>query len=290
MWIRNGNLKYLPISIFVLSFSGIFGAHILNNSIQGNYEFETNLRLFLKIQSELKVLTEFKGRMEIKEDNQVGDQLGPIEGMVYKDRKKELEFRYRSFMLGPYYRLFKNLHLGAFYKLQQGARHDDDWRGKNGLWQWDTTISKRTEHLLIFDVTPRLLLDFLSGENWVAEVKSRFEYNGFNRQQTAIVRPGLTFFGFGKDSSKPLLNFFLQYELWLPVNWGDNAIWETWIYAGFLVHVTDNISVGIHVAEKNTQWSRSAEFIAKQKESSYGDTGKFNSTMFGLNILYNISL
>lgn len=67
-------------------------------------EYEANLRTFLK-QGRFNYFGELKGRWE--DSNQ--------------------QFRYRSLTLGPYYRAYKNLKVGAFYRLQQGARHDDDW-------------------------------------------------------------------------------------------------------------------------------------------------------------------
>lgn len=74
------------------------------------------------------------------------------------------QFRYRSLTAGSYYRLSKHIKVGAFYRLQMGALHDDDWVFIDPGWNWDDTRG-RFEHLFILDFSPRFQLNFLPGRN-----------------------------------------------------------------------------------------------------------------------------
>src|SRR5512144_581966 len=62
-----------------------------------------------------------------------------------------------SVTLGGYYRLFKNLKVGSFYRLQDGVHHDDDWGTPTGDWTWQDA-GGRLENILMLDVSPRFLL------------------------------------------------------------------------------------------------------------------------------------
>src|SRR4030067_2621553 len=86
----------------------------------------------------------------------------PMIGLERRFVDEGFESPYRALTLGSYYRVLKNLKVGAFYRLQQGARHDDDWIDLNPGWGWRNT-KDRTEQILIADVTPRFLLGFLPG-------------------------------------------------------------------------------------------------------------------------------
>ena len=137
-------------------------------------EYETNARTFLRHGDYVGML-ELRGRWE--GENQ--------------------EFRYRSITAGGYYRLYKQplhtLKLGAFYRRQQGVRHEDDWIAVSGNWFW-VDARERAENEFIADVSPRLKLDFLPGDGWVLTSKTRYHYNFTNKEQTLFLRPGLTLF------------------------------------------------------------------------------------------------
>lgn len=255
------------ISLLALSTTTVLWAHNHTpDNVNDITELEGNARIFLK-KDKINGMAEFKGRWQ----------------------GKEHEFRYRSLTLGPYYRLFKNLKVGAFYRIQAGARHEDDWLDPHvgTAWFWRDT-RRRTEHVFVGDITPRMQLDFLPGKNWVLELKNRYEYNGFNSQSTLIFRPGLTYFWF-RDGA-PFMNFFIQGEAWVPLNWHeDGLIWETWLYTGILYHVFSSFSAGLSVAYRRTQWSPSDSFKALFT-TGYEDEGKESSFFFGLNLIYRIPL
>ncbi|HTP58389.1 MAG TPA: hypothetical protein VMM82_05685, partial [Spirochaetia bacterium] len=147
-----------------------------------------------------------------------------------------LTFQYRALTLGGYYRLLKNLKVGAFYRLQAGVRHDDDW-GSNPTplpWSWAATAG-RLENELMADVSPRFLLDFLPGRSWVLMLKGRYIYNTFENQQSIMVRPELTFFWL--VDRQPLLDFQAAYEIYFPLNFGGTAIYESYPWLGVHYHL-----------------------------------------------------
>lgn len=167
----------------------------------------------------------------------------------------------QTFSLGGYYRLLDFLKLGFFYRLAFGLRHDNDWINQNGSsWAWADT-SGRGESFMIVDATPRVLLSFLPGESWVGELKTRYFYNFFNQQQTLTLRPGLTYFWLKDD--QPFLNFFLQYEMYFPLNYGQATIYEQWLYLGALYHWSKAFKVGPFVAYHAENWGTSASYFAK---------------------------
>jgi len=196
---------------------------------ENNVEYETNLRVFLN-SDEWTFFSEAKGRFR--------DEIG--------------NFGYRSITAGPYYRLIRNLVLGAFYRFQQGARHDDDWIATNPGWEWRDT-SSRSEHVLILDATPRVML----GENWVAEIKGRYLHNTFNEEQTATVRPGISYLVM--LHGQQLFNLYAQYEVYFPLNYGVTTVYEKWFYLGALYHANEVFKVGLYGARREVIWGPSDE-------------------------------
>lgn len=174
--------------------------------------------------------------------------------------------RYGSLTAGPYIRLFDNLKAGAFYRFQQGERHDDDWVALNPGWEWKDTAS-RNEHVLIGDLTPRLLAGFLPGKNWVLELKSRYLNNLTNDERTITVRPGLMFVLF--RGGEPFMNFFLQYELYFPLNYSDELIYERWAYAGVIFHINETLQAGLYGAYQTVTWGPSDDFERLHPGESY---------------------
>jgi hypothetical protein len=196
-------------------------------------------------------VVEFESRTALLMDLGRFDPLIDLEGR-FED--ENLEFRYRSLTAGAYIRLLKNLKVGAFYQIQQGARHDDDWIQSTGVWEW-VDSRNRTEQVLILDVSPRFLLDFLPGRNWVFAVKNRYEYNTFNGQHSLLVRPGLTYFLI--RNREPLVNFSLNYGLYIPLNFGETFLYEHGPYLEVLYHLNRNIKLELTGAYKTVIWSTS---------------------------------
>jgi hypothetical protein len=208
------------------------------------------------------------------------DPLVELEGR-FEDTN--LEFRYRALTAGTYIRLHKNLKAGAFYRIQQGARHDDDWiEPAIDEWEW-VDSRERTEQVLIIDISPRFLFDFLPGQNWVFSVKNRYLYNTFNSQQSLLVRPGLTYFLL--RGREPLLNLSLNYGFYIPLNFGDAFLYEHGPYLSALYHLNRNVKLELTGAYRTVIWSTSDDSWAN------GDTYAVPNRTFvlGFGVLFPVS-
>lgn len=252
--------RILVISVIVILATGLqaFGDHIPSQG--GMFEFEGRTSLLLDL-GRFDPLIELDGRLE----------------------DTELEFRYRSLTAGAYLRLHKNLKVGAFYRVQQGVRHDDDWIEPTvDWWEWvDST--NRSEQVLIADVSPRFLFDFLPGENWVFAVKNRYHYNTYNGQHSLMVRPGLTYYLL--RNRDPLLNLSFNYGFYIPLNFGDTFLYEHEPYLSVLYHLNRNIKLELTTAFKTVIWSTSDDSWAN------GDTYAVPNRSFvvGLGVLFPVS-
>ncbi len=209
----------------------------------GFTELETSARLFLRHEA-WEPMVEATGRFE----------------------GEDFEFRYRSLTLGSYYRLHRNVKAGAFYRLQWGARHDDDWiLLDDGGWEWEDSTD-RAEQVLIGDVTPRFLLEFMPGENWVLALKNRYFFNTFNEQQSYLIRPQLTYF-WVRDR-RPVLNVSAAYGLYAALNFSDQPVYERAPYIDVLYHLTDAVKVNAGLARRTVHWSTS-EDLEKAGDETY---------------------
>jgi len=225
-------------------------------------------------------VVEFQGRTSLLMDLGRFDPLVELEGR-FEDTN--LEFRYRSLTAGAYIRLLKNLKAGAFYRIQQGARHDDDWiEPQTDVWEWVDSRS-RTEQILILDVSPRFLFDFLPGRNWVFAVKTRYRYNTFNAQHSLLVRPGLTYFLM--RSREPVLNLSFNYGFYIPLNFGETFLYEHEPYLSVLYHLNRNVKLELTGAYKTVIWSTSDDSWAN------GDTYAVTNRSFviGFGVLFPVS-
>jgi len=151
------------------------------------------------------------------------------------------QFRYNSWSVGTYYRVVPWLKLGAFYRLQGGARHLDDWivevSPDNQYWA-DT--KGRWENLIYLDATPRFLLGFMPG-NWVAPIKVRYFYNFYNGEQSLLLRPGLTWVLM--PDREPILNITLNYSLYFALNFNDVPLYGHGPYLSVLGHLNDWLKI-----------------------------------------------
>ncbi|TVQ39648.1 MAG: hypothetical protein EA384_05745 [Spirochaetaceae bacterium] len=222
-------------------------------------------------------------RIELQTHLRAFWNLGDWEPMVSLDGRVEdgFELFYRSLTLGTYYRLHRNLKVGGFYRAQQGARHDDDWVATGGSFDWDDTGS-RTEHLFFADVSPRVLLDMLPGENWVLMLKSRYFYNSFNRQQWLTVRPGLTWFWI--VDREPQLNVSGNYEFYIPLNFGETVLYGHGPYLNVLYHLSPTVKLDATAAYRTRTWSTSEDV---EDDPAHGDYQKTVRTwLLGLGVIF----
>jgi hypothetical protein len=174
---------------------------------------------------------------------------------------------YKELTLGSYARVERHLKLGVFYRLQSGARHDDDWKfDAPGHWSWRDTAC-RPESLMILDATPRAGLSFLPGGDWVGSLKLRGEHNFFNGQTSLFVAPELAWFWM--DGLVPRATLFLRFETYFPLNFGETTVYERWWYLAGLWHARPWLSLGPSLALRDETWSTSAQFRALNPGSDY---------------------
>lgn len=224
---------------------------------QSGFEYGSHLRGFFKYQKKLTGLFD----------------------LAYRDELDER--RLFSFRLGSYYKLHKNLKLGAFYERQYGKRHDEDWKKSDpatNSWDWVDTKS-RGENLFIFDLTPRY-----SWGDYLAEIKLRYETNRSNSNSTLKVRPGISYFWF-KDGI-PFMSFFTQYEMYYALNFSDEQIYEKWLYLGALHHYHKHVKWGGYVAKRTVRWTDYPGFREQIPQTSYRN--KVSTTVLGLLLILTL--
>jgi len=226
------------------------------------------------------VVAEFAGRSTLLIDLGRFDPLVEVEGRLEDTNH---EFRYRGLTAGAYLRLHKNFKAGAFYRIQQGARHDDDWiEPTAGVWKW-VDSRDRAEQVLILDVSPRFLFDFLPGQNWVFTVKNRYLYNIYNSQHTLMVRPGLSYFLI--RNREPLFTFSLNYGFYIPLNFGETFFYEHEPYLSVLYHLNRNVKLELTGAYKTVTWSTSEDSWANW--DTY--TVNYRAFVVGFGVLFPVT-
>jgi hypothetical protein len=215
----------------------------------------------------------------------VGD-FDPVVELRARIEDDPSELRYRALTLGSYYRAHANVKVGAFVRVQQGARHDDDWiEPSAGVWKWKDTTD-RTEVVAIADITPRFKLGFLPGENWVLAIKGRYELNTFDMEQSIKARPGLTYFWI--VDRNPLLNASLAYEVDFPLNFGSTLVNDQWLYLDVLYHLTPTVKLEASLARRTWTWTDSADFKEAHPTESY--EVDYQPWVIGIGVLYLLPL
>jgi hypothetical protein len=83
-----------------------------------------------------------------------------------------------------------------------------------------------------------------------------------------------------------MLNIFLQYEAYLPLNYGTKSVYEKWLYLGFLYHFNSWFKPGFFVAQKSLTWGTSEKARNLEPTAPYEVTHKAN--VVGLNLTFII--
>ena len=184
----------------------------------------------------------------------------------------------KDYSLGVYYHVSPAFKFGTVFSRDFGLRHNEDWTPTNGIWSWNDS-NGRGETLVALDATAKAVVDFLPGEDWVAEFKTRYIYNSFNDNRTLMLRPGLTYFYLREGSLAA--SFFIRFEYDFPLNYGAEAVNEKWIYLGALYHLCENVDLGPTITEGWQTWNRPAAYAIKggapysitTQTSTYGLSG-----------------
>lgn len=188
--------------------------------------------------------------------------------------------QFRSLSLGSYARVHPNLKLGVFYRVQTGARHDDDWvQDGPGRWSWRGTTN-RPENVAVLDATPRANLPFLPGK-WVGSLKLRYEHDFFNNQNTMKVEPELAWFWL--DGLTARATVFLRHGTYIPVNFGQGSFYERWWYLAGLWHATPSVSFGPSVALRDELWTTSGDYKSAAPGASYRTL--YRSVVWGVTLI-----
>ncbi len=154
--------------------------------------------------------------------------------------------------LGSYNNAIEGFRWGIFYRRLAGWRYEEDlFKDANG-WQWKDS-SRRAEDQLVVDVTPRAAWTFLPGENWLGEFKLRWYQTLENpHRATLSMRPGVNYAWLRQD--QPFINFYLQYEVLVPVNYAQSLLSAQWAYIGSLYHFQKWMQVGLYLARQRQDW------------------------------------
>ena len=237
-----------------------------------------------------KGLVELQGRTQVIASFESVDLL--VEALGRTEYVDPTLRSFESITLGGYYRLLKNLKIGAFYRLQAGAHHDDDWTHQTisappgWEWGWNDTAT-RLEHLFMLDASPRFLLDFLPGRNWVLMLKGRAIFNTYQNQTSVLASPSLTWFWV--QDRVPILNVSLSYDAYFPLNFGDTTIYESYPYLTVLWHATPDLGIELSGAYKTTAWSTSRDpAFAANGGMPYGPV-YFSAWVISVGVVYNLS-
>jgi hypothetical protein len=223
---------FWPVLLLLFSRAPAFPSDLPPAAPQGVVELQGRTAVFLGLGS-LDLMAELQGRLE----------------------DTDRHFGYRAATLGGYYRLLANLKVGAFYRLQAGARHDDDWvltQAPTWFWSWQDTTG-RLESLVMLDVSPRFQLDFLPGRNWVLMVKGRYMLNLSDFEQSILLRPQLTWFWL--VDREPFLNVSLSYDVYFPLNFGQAPIYQQYPYLTVQYSVTPALMLELGGAYRTALWS-----------------------------------
>ncbi|MBL8993911.1 MAG: hypothetical protein JNM63_11260 [Spirochaetia bacterium] len=209
--------------------------------------------------------------------------------------------------LGTYFQIHKNLSVGAFYKLDRGLIHNEDWWLKSpglsdGLpssWEWKDSVN-RNEHSLILDITPRFKFDIPDAKVF-AEVKAQYEKHFSYSNDSVKIRPGVSWLVENADG-EPVVTLYLQNEFYLqmprainfnqaPRNETNEVLpYENWLYLGAQFHISDNLSLGLSLAWRNVIWREGINWLSVWSTPSDLYTTRYNSIVIGVNAITRVKL
>jgi len=174
---------------------------------------------------------DFQGRFTVIADI---NNWNPYLEILGRIDNNAIQIDYRHILAGSYYRFHRNIKIGAFYLLQAGTRHDNDWISLNPGWEWADTVN-RLENNIILDITPRCFVPYILNNNAVASLKIRYQYNFFNNHQTLLFKPGVNYFYM--IDRKPVWSTSLSYSFYFPLNFSESLLYEHGPYVNFLYHI-----------------------------------------------------
>ncbi len=215
---------YIFIAVLLVTPHALFADHIPFNhpSLIGQdftVAFQQDLRIFYKVDPDIKLLFESQLKENIHQDSTL-------------NKFPEL----LTFRFGGLFRLHNNFKVGAYYQLYNRRNFN--------------TGNLNSEHIPMIDLIPRVKLS----DNIVFELRLRNEFNFYSDPEQGRVntlwyslkiRPKFTYFVFDEIEFK--LATFLAYEIYIPINY-DSTHMEHWIYYGFTFPLTKEMSLSPYAA------------------------------------------
>lgn len=190
--------------------------------------------------------------------------------------------------IGSYFQPWDFLRVGLFYRKQWGTRQDADWVWSDTAnnWVW-TNVNGRSDDILIADVTPRALIPYLPGKDWVGELRTRYEYSTLARSHTLLLRPGVRYFLL--DDGNPTWQFYGTFEARLGLNYGRSLLNETSTYLGALHFFSRWFQAGLYTGLWSQNWSSTSFYTANTTPASTYLVTQL-SWFVGLNAVFQIHL
>jgi hypothetical protein len=139
----------------------------------------------------------------------------------------------------------------------------------------------------MLDASPRFLLDFLPGKNWVLMVKGRYIYNTFQNDMSILAEPALTYFWV--QDRVPILNVSLSYAVYFPLNFGATLIYQSYPYLTVLWHATPDLGIELSGAYKTTTWTTSKDPAYVASGGLPYDPVNFSPWVVSLGVVYTLN-
>jgi len=109
------------------------------------------------------------------------------------------------------------------------------------------------ESMLTADITPRFIIPFMPGDNWVFSIKNRYTYNLYNGQQSYFLLPGVSWFYL--KNRAPLWNIFAGYGLYFPLNYSDSIVYKQGPWISGIHHLSSQWKLELRGQYILTNWT-----------------------------------
>jgi hypothetical protein len=237
----------------------------------------------------LGLLSLSAGALDNTPDSKMGSEVGldvhvlvprkRFIGLVEARTRSELtDESYRQLMMGTYYRVTKRWRVGYFAQFEQGLRWDEFWDSSNGKWGWKKRESGQ-DFSSVLDATYN---DQIKGSaRWLWESKTRLVHYHGRARTLAKQRFGVKYFDF--EEGAPRWQHYSYLEGYFPLDYGKQALYEYWLYAGTLYHWDSQLSVGPYMAFRQ-RFFKAYDSFSDRTGKHYSTT--FTSAFLGLSMVY----
>ena len=173
----------------------------------------------------------------------------------------------------------KFVSYGIEADVRTGMRHDDDWVWKDAKWSWEDDSEPELGTSLFLKFKRGLY--FLPGTNWVGSINLKTHNNWTKTLMTLKPEASLTYIHFA--NGKPIYNIYTKVQYYIPLNFGQDDIYQKWLYLGTMLHWKDNLKPFLFVAYKEENWTQSKDFEERLPNEEYSSKSKLSYIGIGLN-------